>query len=106
MKTELKMKTDDERHYMQCQIAVLRLVAERVYQLKREVSGQRGCDPDAAWIELEFLRGFSADGFSMNKFALPESTGDAPPMQPGTGELYEVWQELWMDILDGYKSVA
>jgi len=71
-------KMEDQTFNAMAQMAVLKVIAQRVYELEKLID--KGLDPDANWIELDYLRAFCFDGFSLSFVSLPEIIGDEIPM--------------------------
>ena len=102
MKKQRKM--DDQTFNAMAQLAVLKVIAQRCYELEKEVAGVTGCDPEGAWIELDYLRAFCFGEFSLSYMTLPEMAGDTIPRQANIN--HEEWLELWHAICADYQPFA
>ena len=96
MKKQRKM--DDNVFNARAQLAVLRTVAERIYELKNDT-----VDPEAAMIEIELLMAHCFNGFMLNYISLPEICGDAPPMTDEFMQIRDSFIELLHEVCDGYQ---
>jgi len=100
MKKQRKM--DNETFNAMAQLAVLRAVAGRIYELKKFID--KGIDPEGNWIEMDYLRAFCFDGFHLGYISLQEIRGDNnPPMTDEFMELREVFQDVWHSVCDEYQ---
>ncbi len=97
MKKQRKM--DDQTFNAMAQLAVLKVIAQRVYELEKLID--KGLDPDANWIELDYLRAFCFGEFSLSYMTLPEMAGDTIPRQAMID--HEQWLELWHSVCADYQ---
>jgi hypothetical protein len=94
-------KMDDETFNAMAQLAVLRAVSGRIYELKKFIDS--GLDPEGNWIEMDYLRAFCFDGFHLSYISLQEIRGDDPPKTDEFMELRDMFQAVWHSVCDEYQ---
>ena len=101
MEKKQSKKLDDKVFNAKSQLAVLRVVSERVHELRTDI--RDGIDTEKAEVEIEELRAYCSGGFPLSYFTMQEMTGESVPVQEVIGSIYEVWLELWRNVCDGYQ---
>ena len=94
-------KLSDNLFNGKCQLAVMRVVYERVQKLRKDIKD--GINPENAELEIEELRAYCSKGFRLSYLTVYELGGESVSVQEAMGPLYDIWLELWENVCADYQ---
>ena len=101
-KKQIKIrKLSDNLFNGKCQLAVMRVVYERVQELRKDIKD--GINPENAELEIEELRAYCSNGFRLSYLTVYEMSGESVSVQEAMGPLYDIWLELWENVCADYQ---